>query len=375
VKLSEFDYQLPKKLIAAEPCLERDRARLLVLNQANDHLTDDYFYNLDKYLKSGDVLVLNDSRVIPARLEGESAGKRFEVLLVKNIGNSKWECWVRPGRKAQIKAEFVFSSRLKGKLVERKDDLFIFDFNLSGDTFYREIEKIGQVPLPPYILKARKEHHLALIQQKDLKNYQTIFAQKIGSVAAPTAGLHFNKRLLARLNKNGIQTEKVTLHVSLGTFQPVNTEKIEDFHIHGEYFEISKEAAERLNKAKKEGRRIIAVGTTSVRVLETAARYCRHCEERSDEAISKENKSSRPYRSRDDNNFIDAMSGETDIYIYPGYKFKFIDGLITNFHLPKSSLLLLVSAFAGKENILRAYRHAIHEKYRFYSYGDGMLII
>jgi S-adenosylmethionine:tRNA ribosyltransferase-isomerase len=184
------------------------------------------------------------------------------------------------------------------------------------------------------------------------------------------------------LNKNGIQTEKVTLHVSLGTFQPINTEKIEDFHIHSEYFEISKETAERLNKAKKEGRRIIAVGTTPVRVLETAARYCRHCEERSDEAIpaspsgrSKENRSPRPYRSRDDNNFIEAMSGETDIYIYPGYKFKFIDGLITNFHLPKSSLLLLVSAFAGKENILRAYRHAIDEKYRFYSYGDGMLIL
>lgn len=351
MKLSEFYYQLPKKLIAVGPCLERDKARLLVLNQANGHLTDDYFYNLDKYLKSGDVLVLNDSKVIPARLEGESAGKRFEVLLVKNIGKNKWECWVRPGRKAQIEADFAFSSRLKGKLIERKGDLFIFDFNLSDDTFYREIEKIGQVPLPPYILKARKEHHLALIQQNDLKNYQTIFAQKIGSVAAPTAGLHFNKRLLARLNKNGIQMEKVTLHVSLGTFQPVNTEKIEDFHIHSEYFEISKEVTERLNKAKREGRRIIAVGTTSVRVLETVTKQ-----------IAKSQK-------------LMAKSGETAIYIYPDYKFKFIDGLITNFHLPKSSLLLLVSAFAGKENIKKAYEHAIKEKYRFYSYGDGMLIL
>jgi S-adenosylmethionine:tRNA ribosyltransferase-isomerase len=258
----------------------------------------------------------------------------------------KWECWVRPGRKAKVGDHFEFSQKLFGQLTERNNDIFVFEFNLKNSDFYNEIEKIGQMPIPPYILKARDRKDQPEYEKSDLKNYQTIFAKKAGSVAAPTAGLHFDDDLLSQLNKNGIQTERVTLHVSLGTFQPVTTEKIEDFKIHSEYFEINKKTTENLNLAKKAGKRIIAVGTTSVRVLESAAK----------------------------DKVLQPSGGETSIYIYPGYKFRFVDGMITNFHLPKSSLLLLVSAFAGKENILNAYNHAIKEQYRFYSYGDGMLI-
>jgi S-adenosylmethionine:tRNA ribosyltransferase-isomerase len=302
---------------------------------------------LSSHLKAGDVLVFNDSKVIPARLKGFSTGREYEVLLVKKTKKNRWECWVKPGRRLKDGQTLTFSQRLEGIYRERIKDIFIFEFNLDNDDFYQEIEKIGQMPIPPYILKARSNDNLPQYAQDDLDNYQTIFASKTGSVAAPTAGLHFNSKLLEQLNKNGIQQEMVTLHVSLGTFQPVTTEKVEDFQIHSEYFEVDSETAKRLNKAKMEGRRIIAVGTTSVRVLESV--------------------------TKDD--LIRPTSGETNIYIYPKYEFKFVDGIVTNFHLPKSSLLLLVSAFATRDQILMAYDHAIKEKYQFYSYGDGMLII
>jgi S-adenosylmethionine:tRNA ribosyltransferase-isomerase len=290
--------------------------------------------------------------VIPARLHATQEKKperRFEVLLVKNVEGSVWETWVRPGGKAKIGETFVFSQKLSAVLLKRENEIFFFEFNLKGHEFFEELEKIGEMPVPPYILKARGESGS---EKEDAKDYQTVFAGKEGSVAAPTAGLHFTDDLLAKLNKKGVQIEKVILHVGLGTFQPVNTEKIEDFVIHSEYFEISPETAERLNAAKKEGRRIIAVGTTAVRVLESAADSCSNSEY-----------------------FLSPKSGETSIYIYPGYEYKFVDGMITNFHLPKSSLLLLVSAFIGRDNLMEVYKHAIEKQYKFYSYGDGMLIL
>jgi len=372
IPLSDFDFDLPKNLIGQKPIKPRDHARLLILDKKSGATTHKYFYDLPEILKSGDTLVFNDSKVIPARLEATSCDRKYEVLLVKKIKEEMWECWLRPGKKAKIGEIFRFNNKLSAKLIRRNEDIFVLEFDKVGDEFIAEIKAIGQVPLPPYILKQRVKKRGKKYQKSDIKNYQTIYAKTPGSVAAPTAGLHFDKQIIERLSTNGIQFEKVTLHVSLGTFQPVSTEKIEDFTIHSEYFEMTKKTAENLNQAKCEGRRIIAVGTTSVRVLETVAELC-HCEEGTDEAISGK-RSPRPNRSRDDERILKAISGETNIYIYPGYKFKFVDGIITNFHLPKSSLLLLVSAFAGKEKIDKAYKHAIEKKYKFYSYGDGMLI-
>ncbi len=347
MKIKEFDYKLPNALIAIEPNSKRDKARLLVLDKSNGVIEDSHFDSLPKHLKAGDVLVFNDSKVIPARLFGLSRDKEFEILLIKKRPDGRWECWLKPGRKAKIGAIFTISQKLQGTLIKREKDIFILEFNLKDHAFDQEIEAVGEMPIPPYILKEREKRALPEHDYKDAKNYQTIFANQAGSVAAPTAGLHFNEQLVAKLNKNGIQIEKVTLHVSLGTFQPITTERVEDFEIHRESFAITAETALRLNQAKQAGRRIIAVGTTAVRVLESATV----------EGV------------------IRPSSGETKIYIYPGYKFVFVDGLITNFHLPKSSLLLLVSALVGKKTLFCAYEHAISEKYLFYSYGDGMLII
>jgi len=352
MKISEFNYILPKEQIATHPVEPRDAARLLAMDKHSDALTDAHFYDLPDLLKAGDVLVFNDSKVIPARLSAFSNGKTFEVLLIKNVHESTWECWLKPGRKAKIGDKFTFSDKLSATLVRREDDIFILDFNLFGHDFYSEIAKVGEMPVPPYILKARHETHDEIVDKDD---YQTIYAKSEGSVAAPTAGLHFTSELLQKLSKKGVQLEYVTLHVGLGTFQPVNTDKVEDFQIHSEYYEISKETAERLNVAKKEGRRIIAVGTTSVRVLESAA--------------------SSVIPAKAGTQTIESKSGDTAIYIYPGYEYKFVDGMITNFHLPKSSLLLLVAAFTSKEQLLAAYQHAVENKYRFYSYGDGIVII
>jgi len=347
MKIKEFDYNLPRELIAVEPSKKRDQARLLVLSRDSGLISDSYFYDLPNYLKAGDVLVFNNSKVIPARLSGFLQDRKYEILLVKKIKNNRWECWVKPGRRLKVGQTLTFGPRLRGIYLERINDIFIFEFDLDNDDFYQEIEKIGQMPIPPYILRARNSGNLPQYTKDDLDNYQTIFASKTGSVAAPTAGLHFNSKLLEQLNKNGIQQEMVTLHISLGTFQPVTTESVEGFQIHSEYFEVDSETAKRLNQAKTEGRRIIAVGTTSVRVIESVTK----------------------------DGLIQPMSGETNIYIYPKYKFKFVDGIVTNFHLPKSSLLLLVSAFATRDQIMMAYEHAIKKNYQFYSYGDGMLII
>lgn len=326
---------------------------MLVMSRESGELQDKHFYDLPDLLQTGDVLVFNDSKVIPARLtatinhQSTINSRVFEVLLVKNLKGSTWECWVKPGKKAKIGDQFTFSDKLTAKLLRREDDIFILDFSLSGAEFYVEIAKIGEMPIPPYIVKAReletRNSELEISSSEDDSDYQTIYAKNEGSVAAPTAGLHFTLELMGRLNKKNVQLEYVTLRVGLGTFQPVTTEDVEDFDIHSEYYEIDAKTAERLAKAKREGRRIIAVGTTSVRVLESSE--------------------------------LKAGSGDTNIYIYPGYKYKFVDGMITNFHLPKSSLLLLVSAFAGREEILKAYDHAVKNKYRFYSYGDGMVII
>jgi S-adenosylmethionine:tRNA ribosyltransferase-isomerase len=355
MKLSEFNYSLPSSLIATYPADPRDAARLLVFNRKTNTFSDSHFYDLPDFLQKGDVLVFNDSKVIPARLHGLSETRKFEVLLVKKGEDRVWETWIKPGRKARIGAEFVFTDRLKAKLVKRDDQIFFFDFNLSGQEFFAEIEQIGEMPVPPYILKARQEDKG---KKEDLNDYQTVYAKEKGSVAAPTAGLHFTEELLERLMVRGVQTEKVTLHVGLGTFQPVNTDNVEDFCIHSEYYEISPDTAKRLNQAKKEGRRIIAVGTTSVRVLESAATNVDAC----------------GLTGCGQEYLLLPKSGETNIYIYPGYQFKFIDGMITNFHLPKSSLLLLVAAFIGKDQMQKLYKHAICEKYMFYSYGDGTLL-
>lgn len=350
MKTSEFIYSLPPELIATHPLEPRDMARMLVMNRGNDKLLDKHFRDLPDILQAGDVLVFNDSRVIPARLTALVGDRKYEVLLVKNLKASTWECWIKPGKKARIGDIFKFSDKLFAEMLRREDDIFILKFNLSGTEFFAELTEIGEVPIPPYIVKARAFDEQEIMDKED---YQTVYAKTEGSVAAPTAGLHFTDELLQKLRDKGIQLEYVTLHVGLGTFQPVTAENVEDFQIHSEYYEINSGTAERLRKAKDEGRRIVAVGTTSVRVLESVSR---HCEEQGDVAIS-------------------SHSGDTKIYIFPGYKFRFVDGIITNFHLPKSSLLLLVSAFAGKEEILSAYQHAIDNKYRFYSYGDGMVIL
>jgi S-adenosylmethionine:tRNA ribosyltransferase-isomerase len=353
---SEFDYNLPAELIAKHPMEPRDAARMLVMDKFTGVLHDSFFYDLDKFLQSGDVLVLNDSKVIPARIIGESEGRKFEVLLVKQAAD-QWECWVRPGRKLKAGDRLIFGHGLEADYVKREKEIFYLKFNKKDTEFFSILNKIGEMPIPPYILKARNEAHE---EKTDESDYQTVYAREYGSVAAPTAGLHFTDDLLLKLNKKGIQLEKVTLHVGLGTFQPLNTDTVEDFQIHSEYYEISPETAERLNTAKREGRRIVAVGTTSVRVLESAATDIKAC--------GLINPGNIKYA-------LLPNSGETAIYIYPGYEFKFVDGMITNFHLPKSSLLLLVSAFASKTEILNAYQHAIKDGYRFYSYGDGMLIL
>lgn len=357
MKLSQFDYELPKNMIATHPIEPRDEAKMLVLDKVTGEIKDSIFKDLDRFLNKGDTLVLNDTKVIPARLKGISNGRQFEVLLVKNIGEKKWETWVKPGRKAKTGESFVFSEKLSAKLISRENEIFIFEFNLESNIFFEEIYKIGEMPIPPYILKAREEISDSI---EDLEDYQTVFASKVGSVAAPTASLHFTDDLLYRLKEKGINIEKVTLHVSLGTFQPVNTDNVEDFKIHSEFFEITPETAQRLNITKQNGGIIIAVGTTVVRVLETSAESVEKCGltgvKNLDYALI-------------------PKSGETDIFIYPGYKYKFVDAIITNFHLPKSSLLMLVSAFSTRELIFSAYTHAINNNYRFYSYGDGMFIL
>ena len=341
MKVSDFNFELPKELIAQHPIEKRDESRLMVLNK--DKIEHRVFKDIIEYLNPGDCLVLNNTKVIPARLYGNKItngenGAAAEVLLLKQLEDDIWEVLVRPGRKLQIGTEISFKDNLlKGTIIESLED-GKRKIKIEYKGIFNEIlDKIGTMPLPPYIKEELKE--------KD--RYQTIYAKYEGSSAAPTAGLHFTEELLKSIKDKGIEIANVTLHVGLGTFRPVQVENIEEHHMHTEHFYIKQEDAEKINNAKKSSKRIIAVGTTSCRVLESIA---------------------------DSNGLVKAQEGDTGIFIYPGYKFKCIDNLITNFHLPESTLVMLVSALAGKENIMKAYKEAIKEKYRFFSFGDSMYI-
>ncbi|MGD9964222.1 MAG: tRNA preQ1(34) S-adenosylmethionine ribosyltransferase-isomerase QueA [Candidatus Izemoplasmatales bacterium] len=340
MKTKDFDYYLPEELIAQTPLEVRSESRLLVTNRTNFEIEHDYFKNIGEYLKSGDVLVLNNTKVIPARLHGIKMDTKasIEVLLLNQYGLNKWETLVRPARRVKVGTEIVFGDGLlKLKCNEVLDEgIRHFDLLYEGN-LENILEKLGEMPLPPYI-------HEKL---EDQSRYQTVYSKINGSAASPTAGLHFTKELLENLEKKGVIIQYITLHVGLGTFRPVAVDDVLKHKMHSEFYSINKETADALNLAKKENREIFAVGTTTVRTLETV--YQKY-------------------------NSFQESSGFTDIFIYPGFKFKAIDNLITNFHLPKSTLMMLVSAFASKDIIMHAYQEAIKNKYRFFSFGDSMLI-
>ena len=339
MKLSEFNYYLPEELIAQTPIEKRDESRLMVLDKEIGQIEHKTFKDIINYLEPGDCLVRNNTKVIPARLYGKKeTGANVEFVLLKNIEGDIWEAMVRPGNKLHQGAKVIFGDGLlKAEILDSLPD-GTRKVQFSYDGIFNEIlDKIGLMPLPPYI-------HESL---KDNDRYQTVYAKYDGSAAAPTAGLHFTNELLKQIEEKGIDIANVTLHVGIGTFRPVKEENIEEHHMHTEHYYIKEEDAEKINKAKKAGKRVIAVGTTSCRTIETIA---------------------------DENGFVKACEGDTGIYIYPGYKFKCLDALITNFHLPESTLLMLVSALAGKENIMNAYEEAVKEKYKFFSFGDAMFI-
>lgn len=338
--LHDYYYELPEELIAQTPLEKRDDSRLMVLDREHKTVEHKKFYDICSYLKKGDVLVINETKVLPVRLYGKKkdSGGALEVLLQKRLDANRFEVIVRPGKKARVGAEFIFGN---GELVGRIDEVLengnrIIDFAYEGD-FYAILDEIGVMPLPPYI----KE------KLSDKDRYQTVYAKNIGSSAAPTAGFHFTKELLEKVKSLGVMIAPVTLHVGLGTFRPVKCDNILEHKMHSEYYEISEESARIINNAKKNGNRVICVGTTSCRTLESAA---------------------------DENGMVKSGSADTDIFIYPGYKFKAMDALITNFHLPESTLIMLVSAFAGHDYILSAYNTAVKERYRFFSFGDAMFI-
>lgn len=340
MNVSDFDYELPQELIAQDPLEDRSASRLLVLDKNTGEFRHDVFYHIVDELNPGDCLVINDTKVIPARLYGvkEGTGAGIEVLLLKRKENDVWETLVKPGKKAKPGTVISFGD---GKLIGTVVDVVeegnrLIQFKYEG-IFEEVLDELGQMPLPPYIT-----HVL-----KDKNRYQTVYAKHDGSAAAPTAGLHFTKELLEQIEAKGVKIARVTLHVGLGTFRPVKVENVLEHHMHSEFFMVDEEAAAVINQTKAEGHRVIAVGTTSCRTLESAAT---------------------------EDGVVHATSGWTEIFIYPGYKFKAIDALITNFHLPQSTLLMLVSALAGREHILAAYEEAVREKYRFFSFGDAMLI-
>ena len=340
MKLTDFNFDLPEELIAQTPLDKRDESRMLVLDKKTGNIEHKKFLNLVDYLDNNDVLVLNDTKVMPARLYGtkEETNALIEVLMLKDHGNNTWECLTKPAKRVKIGTTISFGEGLlKAKCIEIKDEgIRIFKLEYEG-ILYEILDKLGEMPLPPYI-------HEKLA---DKDRYQTVYAKNIGSAAAPTAGLHFTKELLDELKNKGVTILYVTLHVGLGTFRPVSVEDVDKHVMHSEFYQMSKEVADTLNKAKKDGKRIISVGTTSTRTLETIMSLYGEFKE---------------------------CSGWTNIFIYPGYEFKAIDSLITNFHLPKSTLVMLVSALAGRENIMNAYNEAIREKYRFFSFGDSMFI-
>ncbi len=335
----DFDFELDSSFIAQHPEEKRSESKLMILNKENESIEHKHFYDIIDYLEEGDCLVINDSKVIPARLYGHREGRdeMLEVFLLTNIENKLWECLVRPGRKMKIGTEIIFGDRLKGKVVDITEEGHrIIDMEYDG-IFNEILEEIGNMPLPPYITE----------ELKDSSKYQTVYAEHDGSVAAPTAGLHFTKDLLKQIEDKGVKIAHVTLHVGLGTFKPVSDDNIENHKMHSEYYILDEKNAQIINEAINNGKRIIAVGTTSVRTLETIA--------------SKYGK-------------IEASSDWTDIFIYPGYEFKVIDAIITNFHLPKSTLIMLISAFYNRERILEAYEEAKNKHYRFFSFGDSMFI-
>ncbi|MBO4899582.1 MAG: tRNA preQ1(34) S-adenosylmethionine ribosyltransferase-isomerase QueA [Lachnospiraceae bacterium] len=340
MKKSDFYYDLPEELIAQDPLTDRASSRLMVLDKLSGSIEHRTFRDITGYLKKGDCLVCNDTKVIPARLLGtkKDTGGAVEILLLKRLSADSWECLVRPGKKMRRGAEVEFGDGLlTGKVTDQKDDgNRIVEFSYDG-IFEEILDKLGTMPLPPYIT-----HKLA-----DPSRYQTVYAKYDGSAAAPTAGLHFTPELLKEIQDMGVHIAYVTLHVGLGTFRPVKEDDILDHKMHSEWYEVTKETADIINETKKSGGRIICVGTTSTRTIESVA---------------------------DDNGVVRPGTGETDIFIYPGYRFKVLDALITNFHLPESTLVMLVSALAGRENVLNAYRCAVEERYRFFSFGDAMFI-
>ena len=340
MKTADFDYYLPEELIAQTPLKDRASSRLLVLNRENKTIEDHVFSDLIDFLNPGDALVLNETKVLPARVIGakKETGGAVELLLLKDLGSDTWECLARPQKRLHVGAEIIFGDGLLlAKVVELKDEgITHVKFSYEG-IFLEILERLGTMPLPPYIHE----------QLKDQDRYQTVYARNLGSAAAPTAGLHFTPELLEKIKSKGIEIIKITLHVGLGTFRPVVVDDVKNHKMHTESYEISEESAKKLNEIRKNGGRIVAVGTTTVRTLETVM-------EKYGE--------------------FKACSGETSIFIYPGYNFLAVDALVTNFHLPKSTLLMLVSAFADKDFIMKAYEYAVKEKYRFFSFGDAMLI-
>lgn len=339
MKTSDFYYDLPKELIAQTPIEPRDASRLLVYNRKNNSIEHKHFYDITEYLRPGDLLVINNTKVIPARLFGkrENCEGKIEIFLLKRLDYTHWECLSKPARKLTVGTKVIFSDELFATVTMRGDDgMREVEFHFDG-VFEDILTRVGNVPLPPYITE----------ELKDANRYQTVYSKVDGSAAAPTAGLHFTPELMQKVKDMGVEVQEVLLHVGLGTFRPVKTDSVETHQMHSEYYEVSQQAADRINLAKREGRRVICVGTTSVRTVESAFR----------------------------DGAVQAGSGNTSIFIYPGYHYNVVDGLITNFHLPESTLIMLVSAFMGKENTLSMYETAVKEKYRFFSFGDACLIL
>lgn len=339
--VNDFDYQLPERLIAQTPLERRDHSRLLVLHRNTGEMEHKHFYDIVDYLNEGDLLVINDSKVIPARIYGkrEGTGGAVEVLLLKALEENVWEVLVKPGRKARVGQKLDFNGIMTGEVLDLLEDgKRKIRFSHNGSSIYEVLDQIGKMPLPPYITEELKEQG----------RYQTVYARELGSAAAPTAGLHFTQELLEKLKAKGVEVATVTLHVGLGTFRPVKVTEISDHIMHSEYFSIPKETIEKITSAKAAGKRVISVGTTATRTLESGF---------------------------DINGKCVQPSGDTSIFIYPGYQFKVVDALITNFHLPKSTLMMLVSALAGRDQIMEAYAEAVKQEYRFFSFGDAMLIV
>ena len=340
MKTADFYYDLPEELIAQTPLEPRDSSRLMVMDRKNGELEHKHFYDIIDYLNEGDCLIVNDSRVLPARIYGikDETGANVEFLLLRQIESKKWETLAKPGKKAKVGTRFIFGDGIMNAVVTEVTDEGnrIVDFECDGN-FYEALDKLGQMPLPPYI-------HEKL---KDKERYQTVYSRELGSAAAPTAGLHFTKELMDKIRAKGVKIGYVTLHVGLGTFRPVKVDDVTKHHMHSEHYELPEETAKLINETKRSGKRVIAVGTTSCRTLESVARK---------------------------EGCVCPSEGWTDIFIYPGFEFNVLDGLITNFHLPESTLIMLVSAFAGFDNVMNAYKTAVEEKYRFFSFGDAMFI-